>query len=135
MKIRRPGAGMMIFVLCGAIFLGSPVRVATDSRYSTLVGEALLRHGSLALDAWFPDRAHLPYQVEAVGAHLYWWHPAGGPLLATPFVWVFDRLGVSAVGPNGAYETRGDVIIQGTLAALLMALAAALFLGTAAAIL
>jgi hypothetical protein len=32
-----------------AIFLASPVRDFTDSRYSTLVSEALLRHGSFVL--------------------------------------------------------------------------------------
>jgi len=134
MKIRRPGAGTIIFLLTGAIFVASPVRVATDSRYSTLVSEALLRQGSLALDPWFPDRAHLPYQVEAVGNHVYSWYPVGGPILATPLVWLLDRVGVSAVGRSGAYEAGGDIIVQGTLAASLMALLASLFLATARAI-
>jgi hypothetical protein len=134
MRIQRPGAGMMIFLLTGAIFLASPVRVVTDSRYSTLVSEALLRHGSLALDPWFPDRAHLPYQVETVGDHVYSWYPVGGPILATPLVWLLDRVGVSAVGPSGAYEAGGDVSVQGTLATFFMALVASLFFASARAI-
>jgi hypothetical protein len=125
----------MIFAITAAIFLASPVRGLTDSRYSTLVGEALLRHGSFVLDQWFADRANLPYHVETVGGHVYYWYPPGGPVLATPFVWVLGRLGLSAVGHGGSYDSGGDRIVQAVLAALFMALLAVVFLKTARLIL
>jgi hypothetical protein len=90
----------MIFAVTSAIFLASPVRGCTDSRYSILVSEALLRHGSFVLDQWFRDRADLPYQVETVGGHVYYWYP---PRWAGPGDAI--RLGVGALGDLGR-ETR-----------------------------
>jgi hypothetical protein len=48
MRLRKPGPAVMIFVITSAIFLASPVRGRTDSRYPPRVGEAL-RHGSLGI--------------------------------------------------------------------------------------
>jgi hypothetical protein len=135
MTLRRPGPGLMIFALTSAIFLASPVRGLTDSRYSPLVGEALLRHGSFVLDQWFGHRPNLTYQVERVGGHVYYWFPHGGPVLATPFVWVLGRFGLSAVAPDGSYDSGGDRIVQAVLAALFMGLLAVVFLRTARLIL
>jgi hypothetical protein len=125
----------MIFAITSAIFLASPVRGLTDSRYSTLVGEALLRHGSFVLDPWFRDRTNLPYQVETVGGHVYYWYPPGGPVLATPFVWILAGFGLSAVGHGGGYNSGGDRIVQAVLAAFSMGLLAVVFLKTALLIL
>jgi len=135
MKLRAPGEAAAIVLVTGAIFLASPVRIATDSRYSVLVSEALLRHHSFVLDQWFGGSATLPYQVEAVGEHVYSWYPPGGPVLATPFVWVMARLGLSAVGRDGAYVERNEIIVQALLAALFMAVLSAIILKTARSIL
>jgi hypothetical protein len=135
MRLRAPGPGVMIFAITSAIFLASPVRGLTDSRYSTLVSEALFRHGSFVLDEWFGDRANLPYQVETIGGHVYYWYPPGGPVLATPFVWVLAQLGLSAVGHDGSYDSGRDRIVQAVLAALFMGLLAVIFLKTALPIL
>src|SRR5882724_590198 len=135
MRLRGPGPAVMIFAITSAIFLASPVRGLTDSRYSTLVSEALFRHGSFVLDEWFGDRANLPYQVETVGGHVYYWYPPGGPVLATPFVWVLAQLGLSAVGHGGSYDSARDRIVQAVLAALFMGLLAVIFLKTALPIL
>src|SRR5882672_9677477 len=132
MRLRGPDPAVMIFAITSAIFLSSPVRGLTDSRYSTLVSEALFRHGSFVLDEWFGDRANLPYQVETVGGHVYYWYPPGGPVLATPFVWVLAQLGLSAVGHGGSYDSGHDRIVQAVLAALFMGLLAVIFLKTAA---
>src|SRR5262245_56689099 len=96
MRLRRPGPAVMIFVITAAICLASPVRGLTDSRYTPLVGEALLRHGSFVLDQWFLGRTNLSYQLERIGSHVYHRYPPGGPVLATPLVWVLARMGLSA---------------------------------------
>lgn len=132
--LRRPGQATLIFAITAIIFLASPVRVPTDSRYSTLVSEGLLRHGSLALDPWFARRTGLPYQVEVVRGHVYSWYPPAGPILAAPLVGVLALCGLSA-GHDGRYDETHDVVVQALLAALLMAALAALFSKTAQAIL
>lgn len=134
MNLPRPGYGWIVFGVSLAIFLISPVRIPTDSRYSTLVSEALLRHGSVALDRqWFPGE--LPYQVETIHDHVYSYYPLGGPVLATPFLGALRLVGLSSVGPDGRFDEGHDVIAQALLAAVLMALFAALVFHTARAIL
>src|SRR4051794_8610476 len=134
MNLPRPGYGSLVFVVSLAIFLISPVRIPTDSRYSTLVGEALLRHGSVALDRqWFSG--DLPYQVETVHDRIYSFYPLGGPVLVTPLLGALRLVGLSSVGADGRYNEGHDVIAQALLAALLMALFAALLFHTSRAIL
>jgi hypothetical protein len=135
MRLRRPGPEVMIFIITSAIFLASPVRGLTDSRYTPLVGEALLRHGSFVLDQWFVGRTNISYQLERIGSHVYYRYPPGGPVLVAPLVWVLARFGLSAVGPDGQYDSGGDRYVQAVLAALLMALLAVIFLRTALLIL
>jgi hypothetical protein len=135
MSRRSPGPALLIFLVTSAIFLASPVHIPTDSRYSTLVSEALLRHGSLALDPWFAGRSDLPSQLEAVGGHVYSWYPSGGPVLAAPLVGTLTLLGLSAAGHGERYDEKNDVVVQAILAALLMALLSALFLKAASQIL
>lgn len=135
MSVRRHGPAVLMFAVTSTIFLASPIRVPTDSRYSTLVSEALLRHRSFALDPWFSGRANLPYQVEAIGGHVYSWYPPGGPVLAAPLVGILAVFGLSAAGRDGRYVEGNDVIVQAILAGLLMALLAVLFLKTAQQIL
>jgi hypothetical protein len=131
MILPRSTPAVVLFLVVGVVFLVSPVRVPTDSLYSPLVSEALLRHGSLALDPWFPARDSLPYQVEKIGGHVYSWYPPGGPVLATPLVGLLSWFGLSAAGSSGSYDVGRDVIVQALLAALLMAMLTVLFYSTA----
>src|SRR5436305_1643532 len=101
---RRASAAPGMFFVLLAVFLASPVRIPTDSRYSTLVSEALLRHGSFAVDPWFTERSSLPYQVEEIGGHVYSLYPPGGPVMATPLVGLLRLMGLSSVGHNGRYD-------------------------------
>lgn len=73
MNLRQLGSTLAIFAVTWAIFVASPIHPLTDSRYGTLVSEAMLRRGSLSLDPWFSARKELPYQVEAMGGHVYSW--------------------------------------------------------------
>src|ERR1044071_2469200 len=100
--------GPIIFVLMLIVFLLSPVRQVTDSRYSMLVTQSLLDHGSFQLDHYsLPrrepewDRNYFKYgdyQLEAVGTHVYYYLPPGSSVLSVPFVAVFNLFGLSAVG-------------------------------------
>lgn len=139
---RRDGVtAVLLGIACGAVFLLSPNRQVTDSHFTVLLSENLLRHGSFALDRYFVkplDAAKLPRlrpnglpsQIrEESDGHLYYFFPAGSSVLSVPFVALMNRLGWSAVGPDRRYDMEGERRMQGLLAAALMGgLAAVLFL-------
>jgi hypothetical protein len=135
-------AGALVFVLTLSIFLFSRIHQVADSEYSMLLSQSLLSHRSFTLDAYALPR-HEPvwhgyyfkngpvYQLEVVRGHLYYHLPPGSSILSTPFVALFNLLGISAANPDGSYDRRGEVIIEAELAALLMALLAVIFFYTA----
>lgn len=133
--------GPLIFVLTLVVFLLSPVRQVTDSRYSMLLTQSLLDHGSFRLDHYALPR-HEPewdksyfkygdYRLEAAGGHVYYYPPPGSSVLSAPFVFLFNRFGLSAVRGDNAYDHQGEVRVEAILAALLMAALSCLFFYTA----
>lgn len=120
--------GIVIFAFTLVVFLISRVHQVTDSAYSMMLSQSLLDHRSFALDHYT-----LPpvYQLETINGHTYYRFPPGTPVLSAPFVWVLNRLGVSAVNSDGTYNPRGEVMIEAGLAALLMAFLAGIFFHTA----
>jgi hypothetical protein len=135
-------AGAIIFVLTLSIFLFSRIRQVADSEYSMLLSQSLLSHGSFTLDAYALPR-HEPvwhgyyfkngpvYQLEITRGHLYYHLPPGSSILSTPFVAVFNLIGISAANADGTYDRRAEVIIEAGLAAFLMALLSVIFFYTA----
>jgi hypothetical protein len=135
-------AGALIFVLTSAIFLASPVRQMADSRFSLLVSESLIHRRTFTLDHYrIPELAPVQthgsasnttlYQIEFVNGHFYHMYPPGGPVLSVPFVALSNACGISASNPDGSYNRRGESIMQGSLAALLMGALSAVFFFTA----
>ena len=111
-----------------------------------LVSESLLKHGSFTLDQYALPRYEPTwfgyyfkngpiYQLEIKDGHLYHLLPPGTPVLSAPYVALLNAFGVSAANPDGTYNPRGEVRIEASLAALLMALLACLFFFTARLIL
>jgi hypothetical protein len=125
-------AALLLGACCGAVFLLSPNRQVTDSHFTLLLSQNLLRHGSFALDRYFVpplDAARhprlrsngLPSHIrEAADGHLYYFFPPGSSVLSVPFVAVMNRLGWSAVGPDRRYDIEGERRMQAVLAATLM---------------
>ena len=124
--------GIAIFAFTLFVFMISRVHQVTDSSYSMMLSQSLLDHGSFALDHYALPPA---YQLETVNGHTYYRFPPGTPVLSAPFVWVLNRLGVSAVNEDGTYNPRGEVMIEAGLAALLMAGLAVIFFFTSSLIL
>ncbi len=122
-------AGLVIFILTCSIFILSHNRQIADSKYSMLVSESLLHHGTFTLDRYrFEDFGKQNaggwggiYQLEPVDGHIYYYLPPGSSILSIPWVAVMNALGVSASTADGAYNLRGERIIQASLAAILMA--------------
>src|SRR5262245_29768103 len=135
MRLRKPGPAVMIFVITSATFLASPVRGLTDARYTPWsakpcdgTGRSLSMNG-LSAGPTFPT-SWSGSEVTSTTAI-----PPGGPVLVAPLVWVLAQTGLSAVGPDGRYDSHGDRYVQAVLAALLMALLAVIFHRTALLIL
>ncbi len=122
-------AGLVIFILTCSIYILSHNRQIADSKYSMLVSESLLHHGTFTLDRYrFEDFGKQNaggwggiYQLEPVDGHIYYYLPPGSSILSIPWVAVMNALGVSASTSDGAYNLRGERIIQASLAAILMA--------------
>ena len=122
-------AGLAIFIITCSIFILSHNRQIADSKYSMLVSESLLHHGSFTLDRYgFEDFGKQNsngwggiYQLELVNGHVYYFLPPGSSILSAPWVAVMNAFGVSASNADGAYNVRGERIIQASLAAILMA--------------
>src|SRR5215207_1947386 len=137
--------GPLIFALTLIVFLLSPVRQVTDSRYSMLLSQSLLDRGSFRLDhyalprhepVW--DETHFKYgdyRLEASRGHVYYYYPPGTSVLSAPFVALLHPFGLSAVGGDNAYDHQGEVKIEIILAAFLMAALSCLFFYTARLIL
>jgi len=140
---RESLAGPLIFGLTFLIFLASGVPQVTDSKFSMLLSEGLVKHGSFQLDHYALPRPAPEwngyyfksgsYHLEAAGGHVYYHLPPGSSVLSAPFVAVFNLFGTSAVDRAGAYHPRGEVRMQRILAALLMAALASVFFYRAAA--
>jgi len=134
-------AAALIFVAAFFVFWLSPVYEGGDSKYSMLVSESLLQHGTVRLDAYRIPRLlpkygedHIQngdmYQLDIVGDHLYHFFPPGSPVLSAPYVALMNASGVSAANPDQTFNEKGEETIQRSLAALLMALLAVIFFKT-----
>src|SRR2546422_11172053 len=88
-----------------------------------LLSQSLLKYHSFALDhyAISPAEVKEHTQLERVNGHIYYYPPAGGPVLSIPFVAVMNAFHLSAANPDGTFKLRGEGEMQALLAALLMA--------------
>jgi len=143
----RSGLTLPAFIFCLTLvlFLTARVHQVSDSNYSMLVSESLMKHRSFTLDQYAIPRYEPTwtgyfrdgpiYQLELVNGHLYYYLPPGTSILSIPYVAVLNVFGLSAANPDGTYNPRGEVRIEASLAALLMALLACIFFFTARLIL
>ena len=122
----------MLFALALAVFLRAPIHDVTDSAYSMLASESLLKHHTFTLDQYSLPRNEPKhyvdyvsngrlYTIELANDHLYYFFPPGNLVLSAPFVAVFNAFGISAANPDGTYNPEGEEKIEYVLAALLMA--------------
>lgn len=103
-----------------------------------LLSQNLLDHGSFKLDEDLSPRpqpiAHDDYveigtyQLELVQGHVYYFFPPGSSLLSLPYVALLRSFGINPKDSSGTY---GEMRIQTSLAALLMAALILVFFCTA----
>ncbi len=124
----------IIFLVTFLVFLISPVRTVTDSRYEMMFSEHLLRQHSFSMEGSAfpslpgksPGEIHgrgtdLPYQLIPIGERFYYLYPVGSVILSMPYVALANSMGLSALDQNGIYNHRGELWLEAGLAALLMA--------------
>ncbi len=130
--------GLWLFIVAGLIFLLSPVFALSDSNYSMLLSESIIRNHSSHLNAYrFPvpiredvrcmppllatSLASQTFQLARVNGNVEYCYPHGTSILSIPFVGLMMTLGVSSSTPDGQYNRGGEAITQRLLASLLMA--------------
>ncbi len=130
--------GLAVFLITFVTFWSSPIREMTDSKYSMLASQTLLKYHTLALDRYsWPGLNTVPasglganttvHQIESLNGHLFYYFPPGSSILSLPYVGLMNACGISVTKPDGSYNIEGELAIQGSLAALLMAASACLF--------
>ncbi len=136
-----------LFAFTYLIFSISPVIDSSDSAYSMLVTESVLHHHSSHLNSYqFPapiaelktstppttDPANpLTYQLGRVNSNIVYCFPNGSSILSLPFVAILNALSIHAARSDGRYDKVGEVTIEKTLSALLMALLVGIVFRTA----
>jgi hypothetical protein len=117
-----------------AVFLATPAGRLSDGRFTLLLAESLLVHGTANLAAYLrepPPEGHpLRTWKDADnllqrGHALYHLFPPGGAVLSVPYVAVTRALGVKVIDDFGHYDEAAEEAAQGWLAALLGAATAA----------
>lgn len=133
--------GGLIFAAMLLVFWLSPVHQVSDSKYSMLVSQCLIYHGSFKLDHYkvpqlepFQREDYLMdgdiYQLEIARNHVYYFFPPGSAVLSLPYVALANACGLNASFPDGTYNHQGEIDIETGLAAILMAALAAIFFYT-----
>jgi len=92
----------------------------SDPQYSLLTSESILLNHTPALNQFSIPGAESSYQLVGSNGRLLYFYAHGGPIFALPFVAVLNRLGLSAVNPEGEYNFRGEMRMQRLIAAFLM---------------
>jgi hypothetical protein len=134
--------GLLLFTCVGLVFLLSPVRCLSDSRYALLMDQAILEHGTPNMMPYqVPRGISAPYvnhgylwTIDIVSGRLLYVYPWGGPLLSLPAVAVSAAAGFR-VAPFGIYNERNELALQVGLATILCAAAVWMFFDMAAAVL
>jgi len=126
-----------IFTLALLVFWFSPVHQVSDSDFSMLLSQSLLEHGGFKLDQYFSPRPPAvthddyvevgTYQLELAQDHIYYFFPPGSSVLSLPYVALLRLFGIRAKDASGTY---GEMRLQTSLAALLMAALALVFFYT-----
>jgi hypothetical protein len=133
---------LLVFILAFLLFKSSRMHPINDSKYSMMLTQCLVDHGSFKLDSYSVPRLQPVvrgdyvqngdiYQIEQIGLHLYYFFPPGSSVLSIPFVKLGNLFGLSAVKADGTFDLAGETKIESLLAAFLMAVLTAIFFYTA----
>src|SRR5215469_951648 len=134
-------ARLLIFFGCFIIFSFSPVTQLSDSRFTLLTAESLLKNHTPSLNRfeipgldpaalparWSLHRTKMFYQLVRVKGRVLYDYPHGSSFLSLPFVAALDAFGVSPVRNGRTYDPVTEALLEKLLASLLMSATACLF--------
>src|SRR5258708_39951566 len=101
-KLLRPGydplVAVILFAFALLVFLRAPIHDVTDSAYSMLASESLLKHHTFTLDQYslprYPPKHWVDYEsngelytIELAIVNLYYFFPPGNLALSVLFVY------------------------------------------------
>jgi len=96
-------------------------QVYSDSRWSIHLALSVIREGDLDLDEYRKLIEPGDYAIQKIQGHRYSFFPIGAPLLAVPFVFIYNQ-----INPNTfASIVRVHPVAQGIIASFIVALTAA----------
>ncbi len=135
--MNRHRSGLLLFLVTWAVFYLSPAHYVTDSAYSMLMDEAILRHGTPNMIGYRVPRGSGPgfengysYQIAMIGGRLVYIFPWGSPLLSLPGVAILEAVGFK-VAPEQIYNLPNEIRVQAILSAFVCAITVLLLYETA----
>jgi hypothetical protein len=120
---------LALFSFC--VFLFSPVLGISDSKYSMLTADSLVRFHTADLSGYSipyltPNQPPFDwsnphtFQLGRVNGKVLYWFPHGSSWLSAPFVVALELAGIGPANSDRSFNLRGEMIDQKLLAALLM---------------
>lgn len=142
---RGPVTAALLFVALAVVYNASPAHHLADSRYTLLLSEHLLLHGSFDLAPYFAPgvdssddvevqvnpKTGLPRHLRRRGERLFYLYPAGSAVLSVPLLAGLRAAGLSTIDADGRYSSAGETQLQAIVAALVTALAGVVFFALA----
>jgi hypothetical protein len=111
---------MLVFGIAFAGYLITPrsSQVYSDSRWSIHLALSIIREGNLNLDEY--NRLITPddYAIQTLQGHKYSFYPIGAPLLALPFVFVYNLINPNTFALIGRIHPVAQEIIASFITAL-----------------
>ena len=110
----------LIFLVSLSIYLNSGAIRVSDAKYTLLLSEQIIDHGTFQLDEYFwrnrgPGRNgsvetgnELPRHVVQSNGHLYLRYAYGSSILSIPFVLAYRALGVSTRDSEGNFILKKE---------------------------
>lgn len=121
---------LVVFAVALLVYWVSPVRLQTDSAWTTATARSLIRHGDVDLDEYSTLlRVNHGFQTERRGGHVYYSVPLGTSLFAVPMVAVGSLVDADALdahvsrGDNHPWDGLSAAIITAATAAVVFAIA------------
>lgn len=132
----------ILFLTTLTVFILSPVAQVSDSRYTALLSEALIHHGTAMLDTYSVPQPRNPgqggvraeanlYQLAYGRGGITYYFPHGSSILSIPLVAALNAGGISAATPANKLNLYGEVMVERVVASILMAILVCVFFHTA----
>ena len=106
---------ILIFILISITYYKLPTTQTTDSLYSILLTETIIKNKEIELSKYFNNASNpemkVPYQIEQINDNKYYYFPHGSSFLSIPFVYILNNMGINTI-EDGKYSLANEIKIQ-----------------------